>query len=118
MEGVGERFARRLREVREEKMLTQEKLAASAGNMSRAFLGALERGEKAPGLDTLDRLARALGVDVVELLRPDDRTPTKRTRPSPEQRLARLVETLAAGASPKAIAKFERIAKAYFSDAS
>lgn len=112
---VGERFSRRLREVREEKGLTQEQLAASANNMSRAFLGALERGEKSAGLDTLERLARALGVDVVDLLRRDDKSPTaRRNKTSPEQRLARVVEALAVGASDDAIKKFERIAKVYF----
>jgi transcriptional regulator with XRE-family HTH domain len=116
MEDVGSRFARRLREIREEKGLTQEQLAASAGNMSRAFLGALERGEKSPGLMTLDRLARALGVDAADLLRRDDKTPaTRRNRTSPEQRLARVVEALAVGASADAIKKFEKMAKTYFS---
>lgn len=115
MEDINDRFARRLRELREAQGLTQEHLAAAAGGMSRAFLGALERAEKVPGLETMDRLARALGVDVVDLLQPDDRTRAVRNKTSPEQRLARLVEALAVGAPPDAVKKFERLAKVYFS---
>lgn len=116
MEDVGSRFARRLREIRDEKRMTQEQLAVAAGSMSRAFLGALERGEKAPGLETMARLAKALGVDVVDLVgpRPASANPGEER---PEQRLGRSIEAMATGSPPATIRHFERIAKAYFAKA-
>jgi transcriptional regulator with XRE-family HTH domain len=57
-----------LRQLRERKDLTQEKLAKKAG-ITRSHLSLLEAGHrKNPSLDVLKRLARALGVPVTELL--------------------------------------------------
>jgi len=43
-------------------------LAFRAGVM-RSYVGGLERGEKSPMLRTLDKLAEALGVSPLDLLR-------------------------------------------------
>lgn len=56
-----------IRRIREEKGLTQEKLAAEA-NLHRAYIGQIERGEKNIGLINLEKLAKALAVDIRELL--------------------------------------------------
>ena len=57
-----------LRQLREDRKLTQEDLAKRA-KITRSHLSLLEAGHrKNPSLDVLKRLARALGVPVGELL--------------------------------------------------
>ena len=53
--------------------LTQEELAETA-DMKRTQISALERGHRGVQMETIDRLAKALGVDPWELLRPRDCT--------------------------------------------
>ncbi|MDK1494283.1 helix-turn-helix transcriptional regulator [Sinorhizobium sp. 7-81] len=65
-----ERVARNLRRVRQEKSLSQEELAHRA-HVNRNYVGMLEREEFAASIDMLEKLAVALGVDPVELLRDD-----------------------------------------------
>ena len=48
--------------------LTQDELAAEAG-MRRSYLSDLERGVRNPSVHTLGRLAAALKVEAVDLLR-------------------------------------------------
>jgi transcriptional regulator with XRE-family HTH domain len=60
-------LAKRLRLLREERQLTQEKLAFLAG-LHRNYISLLERGQKSPTVDVLHRLARALGVKASALL--------------------------------------------------
>lgn len=62
-----ERFAMRLKELREAKGFTQEALAKKAG-VSRAYLARLEMGRHDPPLSRLRRLAKALGVKVGRLV--------------------------------------------------
>jgi transcriptional regulator with XRE-family HTH domain len=61
------RFAANLRATRKEKGLSQEELAAIAG-LHRTYVGAIERGERNVSIDNIERLAIALGLDVVDLL--------------------------------------------------
>jgi len=57
-----------LRKLREEKGLTQMELVKKA-KVTQSYLAELERGHKRnPSLAILQRLARALGVPVTELL--------------------------------------------------
>jgi len=63
-----ERFAVRLRTLREARHMTQETLAKKAG-VSRAYLSRLEMGRHDPPLSRLRKLARALRVNVADLLR-------------------------------------------------
>jgi len=60
-------FAARLREVRMANGMTQAQLAREA-NVTIPYVSRLENGGIAPGIDLADRLARALGVPVADLL--------------------------------------------------
>ena len=62
------RFAMRLKQIREAKGLTQETLAKKVG-VSRAYLARLEMGRHDPPLSKLRAIARALKVDVAELVK-------------------------------------------------
>ena len=64
---VGRNFAR----LRREKGLTQEEVEVRSG-FSQQYLSSLERGRRNPTVITIYELAQALGVDHVELVRPDD----------------------------------------------
>lgn len=60
-------FARNLRATRLRQGLTQEELADRA-SLHRTYVGSVERGERNVTLDSLDRIAKALGVTAVDLL--------------------------------------------------
>ncbi len=63
-----EKFRKALKTLREAKGLTQGELAERAG-LHRVYVTQLEIGvETNPTLDTLERLAKALGVPASELL--------------------------------------------------
>ena len=62
-----ERFAMKLKRLREQRGLTQEALAKKA-KISRAYLARLEMGRHDPHLSRLRKLAKALGVKVGRLL--------------------------------------------------
>lgn len=63
---VGRNFAR----IRAAAGLTQEEVADRAG-VSQQYLSGLERGGRNPSIETLVRIAVALGVTHVELVAPD-----------------------------------------------
>jgi transcriptional regulator with XRE-family HTH domain len=63
-----ERVAARIAEIRAKRGLTQDALAARA-RLNRVTLARLERAMHPPNLDTLERIARALGVDLVDLVK-------------------------------------------------
>ena len=60
-------FAARLRELRHSRGFTQAELAGKA-HVTTSYIGRLESGGAAPGIDLVDRLAKALGTTVQELL--------------------------------------------------
>jgi transcriptional regulator with XRE-family HTH domain len=60
-------FGERLRAVRASRGLTQAELAGRA-EVTAGYVGRLERGGAAPGIDLVDRLARALGTTAADLL--------------------------------------------------
>jgi transcriptional regulator with XRE-family HTH domain len=57
--------ARNLRVLRKQKGYTQEELADSAG-INRNYVGQIEREEKSPTVDTLEKLANALKANAVD----------------------------------------------------
>ena len=61
------RFAVNLRSARLACGFSQEELGARAG-LHRNYIGSVERNEKNISIDTIERLANALGVDVLDLL--------------------------------------------------
>lgn len=75
-------FAARLRELRRARGLSQAQLAEQA-TLTPTYITRLESGGSAPNIDTVARLAEALGVAVTELLpatAPDDPTAALRTQ--------------------------------------
>jgi transcriptional regulator with XRE-family HTH domain len=62
-----EQFGERIRVLRQERGLTQERLAGKA-DLTTGFVNAVEHGRKTASLTTILKLARALGVRPGEML--------------------------------------------------
>lgn len=62
------RFAYNLKQVRHKKNLSQEELA-DLSNLHRTYISAVERGVKNISIDNMEKLAKALDLDIVELLK-------------------------------------------------
>jgi len=86
---AAERVRRRIRELRERHRLTQEELCEAAG-VSVDAINRIENGKRRPTLDTVEKIARALGVSTKDLLGADTRSPVL---PAVALRLARLLRT-------------------------
>ena len=68
MRSITKRVAARIVELRRERGLSQEEVAEKA-RINRVTLARIERAVNQPTLDTLDRIARALGATLVELIK-------------------------------------------------
>jgi transcriptional regulator with XRE-family HTH domain len=60
------KFGRRIQQLRKERNLSQEGLAEAIG-VDRSYMGFVERGEKNPTLDKIEKLAKALKTSPKEL---------------------------------------------------
>jgi transcriptional regulator with XRE-family HTH domain len=61
------RFGSRVRKIRVSQGLSQEQLADRAG-LHRTYIGMVERAEKNLSLNNIEKIAKALGVSVSELM--------------------------------------------------
>jgi transcriptional regulator with XRE-family HTH domain len=69
--GTGRRvFGERIRTLRQDRGLSQERLAEMAG-VHRTYLSSLERGERNVSLDNIIAIAEALGVSPADLFEND-----------------------------------------------
>jgi transcriptional regulator with XRE-family HTH domain len=79
---IREVLAGNLKVLRHARRMSQETLAHEA-DIDRTYISSIERGVYGTSIDVLDRLAKALGVEASELLRPhreqtpDDPAPQK-----------------------------------------
>ncbi len=76
MSDVAIRFGKKLREVREDAGISQEKLA-ELSTLHRTYVSSVERGKRNISIENIERLAIALDVSMRELM-PDDPTPAKK----------------------------------------
>ena len=76
---IREVLALNLRRYRHAAKLSQEELAHRA-EIDRTYVSALERCIYAAGIDVVDRLARELGIEAMELLRPPQSSAGRRRR--------------------------------------
>lgn len=60
-------FATQMRTCREAKGISQEKLAEFA-DLHRTYVGSIERAEKVPSLITIVKIAKALNINISELI--------------------------------------------------
>lgn len=60
------RFGERVRQLRKEKNLSQEELSFRA-NLHRTYIGMIERAEKNITLANIEKIAKALNVELKEL---------------------------------------------------
>ena len=67
MSDINKEVGLNIRKIREDKGLSQEKLAALA-DLHRTYIGQIERGEKNIGLKNLEKIAKALNVNIKDLL--------------------------------------------------
>jgi transcriptional regulator with XRE-family HTH domain len=70
MAPTARQLGKRLKQLREERRLSQAKLAKRA-RLSREYVLRLEAGQQDPSLSTLTALAKALRVEVMKLLEPE-----------------------------------------------
>ena len=62
-----EKFGDRVRELRSELELSQDKFAAKCG-MDRTYMGGIERGERNLALRNIEKIAEALNITISELM--------------------------------------------------
>lgn len=60
-----QQFAKRLKQLRQQKGMTQEELAKASG-LSISFIRAVEQGVNAPSFESIEVLAKALDVEARE----------------------------------------------------
>ena len=100
------KFSERLRQLRNERGISQQTLANSLGDISKSSINMYERGEREPGLETLEAIADFFNVDIDFLLGKSDIPNKERVGvfspdniiPMPEMRKIPLIGCIACGA--------------------
>ena len=64
---IKSRFGERLNEIRSKRGISQERLAEMAG-LHRTYVSLIERGERNVTIETIEKLATALDVEMAELM--------------------------------------------------
>ena len=67
-------FSKNLKKIRLSKGFSQESLADECG-LHRTYVSSVERGERNITVDNMEKLALALGVDIRDLLNPNEQEP-------------------------------------------
>ncbi|MBT3249947.1 MAG: helix-turn-helix transcriptional regulator [Candidatus Pacebacteria bacterium] len=60
-------LGKKIKQLRAEKKLSQEDLAEMTG-VTTVYIGYIEQGRRVPSLKTTDKIARALGIKITDLL--------------------------------------------------
>ena len=68
MGAICKKFGDRIRKLRKERQLSQEKLAELA-DLHRTYIGDIERGERNVSLENIEKIAKALKVKIEDLFR-------------------------------------------------
>lgn len=63
---IAEKFGQRIRSLRKERGMSQERLAEKSG-LHNTYIGQIERGEKNPSLESIEKLSKGLDISVAEL---------------------------------------------------
>ena len=69
---INVQFGKRVAELRKLQGISQEELAFRC-DVHRTYIGSIERGEKSPTLNTIEKFAKGLGVEIIELFKYDPR---------------------------------------------
>src|SRR5262249_4151464 len=69
------RIGARIRQVREQRRLTQQDVESRSGVM-KCHLSLIENGRKVPALETVERIAKALGISLCWLFYDDSTAPS------------------------------------------
>ena len=67
---VQSRVSRNIQRIRREKDLSQEEVAHRA-DIHQTYLSGVETGKRNPSILVVERIANALGVDVLEIFKPN-----------------------------------------------
>ncbi|HVX24384.1 MAG TPA: helix-turn-helix transcriptional regulator [Candidatus Saccharimonadales bacterium] len=68
---AAQKLGKRLKQLRHEANLTQEKLSIATG-ISQTYISGIETGHRNPSIKTLDKIAKALGVRLSDVTNFDD----------------------------------------------
>lgn len=65
------RLGRHIRELRLAKGITSQIALAAKAKVDRTYVGGIERGQKNPSLEILEKIAKALGTTLTDLMKFD-----------------------------------------------
>jgi transcriptional regulator with XRE-family HTH domain len=63
------KFGSRVKAIRQQKGITSQMALSLKSGLDRTYIGGIERGERNVSLKNLEKIAKALGVSLSELLR-------------------------------------------------